>query len=1023
MVLTERAGKKEDARVVVFVTAADKKDAKGRPAPIPGASVSWGNTSTGTDADGKATISFTGQLGVDIRIEAPGYKPGATSVDGGRYFQVSEFTRQVTLQPADASDATPILLTVRLIDAATKDQRVKGARVRILATNGGQFGKDAFTLDAGEADFTLTHDASSQAREGLFVEVDASADYGPSRTTIPASMLRPSKEPLVYLVQLSSLTDGELGALEAEVQRLEALRQEILGKQSAAAAAAAEAVKHDEDARGAALAWKQMVNTRPTGIYGENAPNILALCNAVLQETQKLQQEADRREKKAINLLDRARQGIEKCTSAAQADEAMTHYTQGAAETGAMLAASQRARIRLNQMGPQPEANTPALTDYSALLKRAAEQAGQAAGAAQQAMQELASKLVELKGGKARATARLSAVRARKQLSAAHYAMLNTLAGRLAALEAGLPGTDQAKFARERANSAAKWRTDAEKSYAGFDPQTCFVARKQFTQAVENYENNHTAVTMALANISNLPKLADECRQRVLAAANAPVPVPDLSGVPSSDMARVVRASRLAWGGLTPAGPAPRADLANRYASQQPGAGKLAAPGSPVQAFIWQAYQAPPPPVPPPPPPEQQTGGPAPAQLVTVPNLARHTGRAAMESALYAAGLTPAFSNPAVATPKGMQGKLSGQFPVPGARVLRGSEVVFGVYPAAEAQSTPVPSAPFDPAVAAGGVPGVIGDSLEVAQAKLEAAGLHVGGISRGGRAPTKPEQAGRIYSQSPGAGSPLPRNRAVALWQYDNYEAPVAQTAPGSPAALGSPGAPGSSGSSGSSGSPGSTGSPGSPGSPNAGGILGDVAPPVVTYGGSTQPAQQPTPPPGSMPPQPPVYRPPDAPTTTTSLPPDLPKAIAGILGQLPGVQGSRGPVLGAPLPPPRAPAAGTPAPPPPVTPTSPSPPPPTSGGAAGCSIPSIAGQWANANGFTYEISQSGSSFSWRNTSRRDGLSDGGTGQFLNSTKVRGNFIIGSNQSSAEGNVYALDSKCRAKRIQWNNGLNVFRD
>ncbi|MEY4429122.1 MAG: hypothetical protein RLZZ182_1811, partial [Pseudomonadota bacterium] len=77
-------------------------------------------------------------------------------------------------------------------------------------------------------------------------------------------------------------------------------------------------------------------------------------------------------------------------------------------------------------------------------------------------------------------------------------------------------------------------------------------------------------------------------------------------------------------------------------------------------------------------------------------------------------------------------------------------------------QPTPVQAPP----TASGGVPYLVGDTLERAQAKLEAVGMRVGGITLGDRPPS-PDLAGKVYFQDPVAGSPIIRGGGVALRQY----------------------------------------------------------------------------------------------------------------------------------------------------------------------------------------------------------------------------------------------------------------
>jgi hypothetical protein len=160
------------------------------------------------------------------------------------------------------------------------------------------------------------------------------------------------------------------------------------------------------------------------------------------------------------------------------------------------------------------------------------------------------------------------------------------------------------------------------------------------------------------------------------------------------------------------------------------------------------------------------------SDLVTVPPLPKSYTGSQVISTLGNVGLTASFQKSQSAPSKDLENEI---FTDPGAgtRVQRGSTVVvmrYGKFEPKDDAGTPVPTVPEDPAVKAGGVPNVIGDSLERAQARLEAAGLRVSGITRGGKPPT-PDQAGRVYFQSPVGGSPLPANKNVVLKQYDKED------------------------------------------------------------------------------------------------------------------------------------------------------------------------------------------------------------------------------------------------------------
>ncbi len=129
--LRQRLSVSEDSSVEVTVLAVGS----GNPMrPIDGARIRWGNTSTGTQADGKAKISFAGQMGVDLIIEAEGYDPQTISLPAGRYV-TTHLTRTVRLLPkgAAADEDSRVEVTVLAADPKRRDgtlEPIAGARIQ-----------------------------------------------------------------------------------------------------------------------------------------------------------------------------------------------------------------------------------------------------------------------------------------------------------------------------------------------------------------------------------------------------------------------------------------------------------------------------------------------------------------------------------------------------------------------------------------------------------------------------------------------------------------------------------------------------------------------------------------------------------------------------------------------------------------------------------------------------------------------------------------------------------------------------
>jgi hypothetical protein len=157
-----------------------------------------------------------------------------------------------------------------------------------------------------------------------------------------------------------------------------------------------------------------------------------------------------------------------------------------------------------------------------------------------------------------------------------------------------------------------------------------------------------------------------------------------------------------------------------------------------------------------------------------VPNLVG-VGSGQLEGVLGASGLSlgavSAAGNPA--KPE-LAFTVASQDPLAETKVERGRAVSVSIWQGPIAPPPTGSEATPEPTVASGrngGVPNVVNDSLDQAVAKLEAAGLRVGSVTRGGK-PPRSDLAGRIYFQNPPAGSPLPANRQVAVKQYDKAEA-----------------------------------------------------------------------------------------------------------------------------------------------------------------------------------------------------------------------------------------------------------
>jgi beta-lactam-binding protein with PASTA domain len=811
--LVEKPKKTGDSEVTVTVLAGDKIDGQGRPQPIPGAHVVHGNTSAGTDERGQVKIEFTGQLGADLRVSAAGYKPGQISVPGGRYV-TSNFTRTVTLQPADADEKTPIALIVRVVSSVGNDVGVPGVKIVILASNGGKFAQ-VTTGPNGEAPFTFAAAAADQARSGLYIETEATTGFANSRTEIVADRLKPSKEPLRHVVVLTSTTSTGLAALVAEVARLERLRADILKDHSQAQAEARIAQKAAEEASQSLSTWQNDIQNFGTGqgttsSAAHREAEVAIFCKAAYDVATEYDRSADRKAREATELLDAARGEAQRCTAQPgiiSADAILRGYQLALGKSAELEFDQRQAQSRKGEFDRMVGAVEQKFkSSHYTAMQQAMNTAYAADKEASRLVDGTVARRQQLAQGKAAADRQLNALRGGPALQPQDYAQLTSLKGRIDAL-LPLPETTADGEANAAARAARASIEAANRTVGAYSQAGCKRAMELYPKVVEKLEQNAIAIALAVRNTADLPQRAQECRAQAAAnaaaaAANALPPgvaeVPDLSRVAPGAMAGFLQSRQLAWGGYVAAGPAPNPGQAGQFAGQSHAPGTRVAIGTPVSAGFWGNYAAAPVAVPPP------------VMEVTVPNLAQYGTRWAIEDMIRAAGLVPVHSTMIGPAPRGREGQFVAQDPPPGWRVARGTRVTFVTYadfsapqqpiaqnvppigtgtqtnPPGQQPTNPVPlianpqtqqqqqgggrpTNPVQPPTTqqvTSGVPNVVGQTLEQAQAILNRAGLRVGGIERGSRPPT-PDWATRIYFQVPAAGSPLPGNRAVALKQY----------------------------------------------------------------------------------------------------------------------------------------------------------------------------------------------------------------------------------------------------------------
>jgi hypothetical protein len=82
-----------------------------------------------------------------------------------------------------------------------------------------------------------------------------------------------------------------------------------------------------------------------------------------------------------------------------------------------------------------------------------------------------------------------------------------------------------------------------------------------------------------------------------------------------------------------------------------------------------------------------------------------------------------------------------------------------------------------------------------------------------------------------------------------------------------------------------------------------------------------------------------------------------------------------------------------------------------------SIQGTWNANNGFVYEITQSGYSFTWT-LANQPGLNERGQGSLTDAGQINATWTNVNGSGSAYSTVFSIDDQRRARRITWNNGI-----
>lgn len=737
-----------------------------------------------TDARGtalvEATVVFAGRFGIEV--SKPGYRDGKTSIAldprnrGKGLAEASVLLTKdrtgpeparpqfgvsaqggVQLDTAQPTAATAFQLIIRTAEDLEPFAAIPKVLFKLRLADGSYLGGEHETDANGEKSLTVPAHQAARVRQGLTIEVNATAEHGPARTAMGPSQLQPSIEPRLHLVMLRSFFARDLAAASAEVARLEALKGE-------AEDLIAEAWTAREHGQSLVDAVQAQIRNR----FGGQLP-----ATPFLQMQREADQACERAARTAREHIRAAealgRQSIDLIESA-QREAAVCS---GPEAPGRIDALQQLLQAGLNELKRQ---NTHARQQAQDFLARAGgleQEAGNPLERIRATMDDLQRSATDaathmararaaaarLKTGHAAAAAALNGLRARKTLTPAQFGQTIDLHRRLTPLSSDLePAYDPARLARDDAARMGQAWKQLQATAALFGKPGCTDARASFPRAVETVDANLGALEFTVAR-ADLPGLAQSCRALVAqGAAAALVMVPDVSGVQRSRWPQAILAAGLSWGGeIQVAEPAPSAAQALGYAWQSLAPGAQVQRGVPLSVFVWGPYV--------PPPAGQSASAPATDPPTGVPPPA--TGEPSIWERVLrgVAAATPGI----VAAVQ----QSRGQRPAAPAPAIT---ITPALPPAA------APQAPPQTAAAGIGVPNVSGDSLEQAQRKLQAVGIAVRGVSRGGKPPS-PELAGRVYHQTPAAGTAVMRGMAADLMVYDNDRSTVTPP-PATPAA-----------------------------------------------------------------------------------------------------------------------------------------------------------------------------------------------------------------------------------------------
>lgn len=764
--------KKEEGKDVVEVTVL-KKDAGDQSASaLEGASVTVGRSGSTTDASGIANVSGSFDFKEDVTAAKAGYKSQTKQVSIVKLARYSGGTGKVSfiLEP-DVSEDNPINITVEVQDMG--GNKIDGADVEFISASGISLRR--MGTRNGRVDFR-SGDAPdvpiAEQRKGISVNVSKKPEYKDvSNRSVPANLLRPSLEGGIYVVQLDrdwTELDKALGALEAKVAALKteaadaedkARRAETLLAKFPAAKARVEEMLNELKQAEAAFKpeqWKQRCDE----------------AERLAKEITEIQKDAAKKEEEIKKGLDEAIALSATCDSKAQADTIKTRYREALKAAGEISKLTKKVsepHQKLVQIAEAMKQGGPLKKQVEeALMKIEAEveAAEKDSAISRSAFIDAAAGAANIPSKRAALISELETITTKFDLAKNAALVPAELKTRFDGLARRINSINPPKdVSIERLDQVMKpVLAQLDQAYMqargtanAFDKAVCEL--KPMDAEVEEINSRVSGATIELSAAADVSAKADEC---IAKASQSPTPtadeviVPDVTGL--TDPSKMTAAANQA--GMKPSLVAstepPAANGGGVVVRQNPAAGSKAQRGDSLTIFLSQRKVTAATPTPLPSPvasPSAKMGDEA-----TVPSIPAGVTVAEAKATLTAAGLTVGFNaQGGKPSTQDLEFKTTGsQDPPGGSKAKRGTTVTVSIYQKYETAVSPTPTPePTPPTAALGTMPDLVGLTLDQAVSRLSGK-MRIGSDEAGTRKPPTPEDAYRIYYQSPPAGTKL---------------------------------------------------------------------------------------------------------------------------------------------------------------------------------------------------------------------------------------------------------------------------